>query len=103
MDRSNVITLIGSTKQQDSKGVWREILSEREVYCNVTSVTQAEFFEGARSGLNPAFRMTVFGPDYNEETMLRYNNKTYSIYRAYLSKNDMIELYVERKGGTNGK
>ena len=103
MDKSNVITLIGSTKAQDENGIWRETLSERDVFCSVSSVTQSEFFEGGRNGLNPAFRMTMFAPDYANETMLKYNGNTYSIYRTYLSKDDTIELYVERKGGSNGK
>ena len=103
MDRSSVITLIGATKSQDANGIWRDTLTERDVYCNVSSVTQPEFFEGGRNCFNPVFRMTMFGPDYQNETMLKYQGNTYSIYRTYLSKNDTIELYVERKGGTNGK
>ena len=45
----------------------------------------------------------MFAWDYQGEPMLRYSGKTYSIYRTYVSKTDEIELYVERKGGTNGK
>ena len=103
MDRSNVIKLISSTKTQDENGVWRETLSRRQVFCNVSSVTASEFFEGGRNGLNPEFRMTIFAGDYQGETMLEFNGKTYAIYRTYLDRNDNLELYVERKGGTNGK
>lgn len=103
MDRSNVIKLISSTKTQDENGVWRETLSRRQVFCNVSSVTASEFFEGGRNGLNPEFRMTIFAGDYQGETMLEFNGKTYAIYRTYLDRNDNLELYVERKGGTNGR
>lgn len=103
MDRSNVIKLISSTKTQDENGVWRETLSRRQVFCDVSSVTASEFFEGGRNGLNPEFRMTVFAGDYQGETMLEFNGKTYAIYRTYLARNDNLELYVERKGGTNGR
>lgn len=103
MDRSNVIYLIGASKEQDQYGVWRETLTKRQVFCNVSSVSAAEFFDAGRNGLNPAYRMTVFFGDYQGETMLEYNSATYSIYRTYQRTTDELELYVERKGGSNGK
>ena len=103
MDRSNVITLLSATKTQDQFGVWRETLTERDVFCQVDSVTASEFFNGGRNGLNPEYRMTMFFGDYAGETMLRYNGITYAVYRTYQRRDDVIELYVERKGGTNGR
>ena len=102
MDRSDVITLISITQAQDDYGVWRETEQGRDVYCQVDSVTRAEFFEGGRSGLNPEFKFTVFYADYQGEKTLVYNGKAYSIYRTYMGRNDYLELYAERKGGTNG-
>lgn len=103
MDRSEVITLLSATKTQDAYGVWRETETGRDVFCQVDSVTRAEFFDGSRSGLNPEFRMTMFFGDYNDERTLIYKDKAYAVYRTYIGRNDTIELYVERKGGTNGK
>lgn len=103
MDRSDVCTLLSVTREQDEYGVWRETITEREVFCSVDSVTRAEFFEGGRNGLNPQFRITMFFGDYDGETMLIYNGSTYSVYRTFYGKNDTLELYVERKGGSNGK
>lgn len=102
MDRSNVITLVSYTKTQDEYGVWRQTPKRRMVYCQVDSVTQTEFFEGGRNGLNPEYRFTCFAYDYEGEEVLEYNSKTYGIYRTYMGRNDQIELYAERKGGTNG-
>lgn len=103
MDRSNVIKLISSTKSQDDYGVWRETLSERIVYCDVQSVTRSEFFDGGRNGLNPEYKITMFFGDYEGETLVEYEGNTYAVYRTYKQRNDTLELYVERKGGTNGK
>ena len=103
MDRSDVIKLLSVAKTQDDFGVWRETITEREVFCQVDSVSAAEFFEGGRNGLNPSFRMTLFFGDYAGESMLIYNGATYAIYRTYQRRDDIMELYVERKGGTNGK
>ena len=103
MDRSDIITLLAETKTQNAYGVWVTTLSNRDVFCQVDSVTRAEFFEGGRNGLNPEYRMTMFAGDYQGERLLIYNQSTYSVYRTYQGRNDTIELYVERKGGSNGK
>lgn len=102
MDRSDVIKLIGTTKAQDNRGVWRETPTSREVMCQVDSVTQSEFFEAGRNGLNPEFRFTLFFGDYSGESIVEYKGQTYSVYRTYCRRKDKVELYVERKGGTNG-
>lgn len=102
MDRSTPIKLLATQKSQNDYGVWEETQTSRDVFCQVESVTRAEFFEGGRNGLNPEFRMSMFSGDYNGERLLMYNGNTYSIYRTFIAKNDIIELYVERKGGTNG-
>ena len=103
MDRSDVITLVSVTQTQDAYGVWRETQVKRDVFCQVDSVTRSEFFEGGRNGLNPEFRMTMFFGDYNGERDVIYKGKAYSVYRTFHGRTDTLELYVERKGGTNGK
>ena len=50
MDRSEVITLLATTKAQNEYGVWVETPTRRDVFCQVDSVTRAEFFEGGRNG-----------------------------------------------------
>lgn len=103
MDRSDVIYLLKSVRAQNEYGVWVESQESREVFCQVGSVTRAEFFEGGRNGLNPEFRMTMFYADYEGERDVMYHGKAYSVYRTYHGRNDEIELYVQRKGGSNGK
>lgn len=103
MDRSEVIYLLAPTMEKDEYGVIKPTYSEKRVFCQVDSVTRAEFFEGGRSGFNPDYKFTVFFGDYNGEPLVRYNGNTYSIYRTYHARTDILELYVERKGGSNGK
>ena len=104
MDRSDVCTLLKYSKTINQNGVHVETLtSQREVFCHVDSVTRSEFFEGGRSGLNPEYRISLFFGDYEGETVIEYHGLPYSVYRTYYAKNDIIELYVERKGGTNAR
>ena len=125
MDRSQVINLITLTPEQDENGVyqnteaalWKDergyiIRDEqhaditfsqncRQVFCQVDSVSREEFFEAGRNGLNPEYRFTMFAPDYQGEEVVEYNGLRYGIYRTYQPRTDIIELYVQRKGGTN--
>lgn len=98
-----MIKLIGFSREQDARGVWRSTTAPREVFAQVNSVTQREFFEGGRNGLNPELMFTMFYADYHNEPIVEYNGNQYAVYRTYLKRNDVLELYVERKGGTNGK
>lgn len=99
MDRSSVAYLIAETYQKDAFGVMQPTETRKKIYCNVASVTRAEFFEGGRSGLNPEYRLTMFSGDYSNEKVLEYNGAKYTVYRSYIGLNDTIELYVERRGG----
>lgn len=103
MDRSDVIKLISVTRTQDKYGQFVDTETSRQVYCQVGSITQSEFYEGGRNGLNPEYRFTVFFADYEDETIIEYKGKRYAVYRTYLARNDRLELYAERKGGTNGQ
>lgn len=102
MDRSEVLTLIGTTRTQDEYGIWRETPTARNVFCQVNSITRSEFFDAGRNGLNPEFMFSMFAGDYEGERACEYRGQKYSIYRTYLGRNDVIELYAERKGGSNG-
>ena len=101
MDKSDVITLIQTNKRKDEYGRWIAYTTSRDVLCQVDSISQNEFFEAGRNGLNPEFRFTMFQYDYQDEVLVEYKGDQYSVYRTYIRRDDNIELYVERKGGTN--
>lgn len=105
MARSDVLRLIALTPAGvDENGIPRETETDRQVYCRVASVSQTEFFGGGRNGLNPEFKFTLFEGDYQEETLVEYRGRRYAVYRVYhVFDRDEVELYAERKGGTNGK
>ena len=102
MDRSEVITLLGETQTQNEFGVWVPERTSRDVFCQVNSITRSEFFDAGRNGLNPEFMFSMFAGDYEGERVCEYRGQKYSIYRTYIARNDVIELYAERKGGSNG-
>lgn len=98
-----MIDLINQKMVKDDYGVWQPEETKRQVFAKVRSVSASEFFDGGRNGLNPEYQFTMFGPDYQGERVVEYNGERFAVYRTYKARNDQIELYVERKGGTNGK
>lgn len=99
MDRSVDFYLLTPTHSQDNIGQWVETVEKRQVFGQVSSVTASEFFAGGQNGLKPDLRVTMFGPDYQDEENLELEGKIYSIYRTYRGKNDTLELYIEKRSG----
>lgn len=98
----DVLIFIQQTMTQDAYGVMRPKESQRQVFCKIESITRAEFFEGGRNGLNPEQKFTVFAADYEGEPIVSYNAARYAVYRTYhIPGTDYLEIYTERKGGTN--
>lgn len=99
MDRSNIIYLVSYNQTQNALGVWVKNTTKKKVFCGITSVSQAEWYEGSRNGLNPQLRITVFRYDYDGQEAVEYNGKLYAIYRTYVGRNETIDLYVEERKG----
>lgn len=99
----DVLSLVTATTQKDIYGVSKPSYTKRQVFCRVLDVTRAEFFAAGRNGLNPQYKFMMFAGDYDGEQTCEYNGHTYAIYRTFhVPGTDIMELYVERKGGTNG-
>ncbi len=99
----DTIFLLATTYEKNKYGQDIPTNTKREVFCDRQSVSRNEFFNAGRNGLNPQYVFTVFKGEYQGEMTCEYNGLTYSIYRTYETDDDYIELYVERKGGTNGE
>jgi SPP1 family predicted phage head-tail adaptor len=102
MDRSEVITLVNETQVKNDFGVYEPVSETRDVFCQVRSITRSEFFDAGRNGLNPEFEFDVFFGDYEGERTVIYKGQQYAVYRTYQARTDVLELYVQREGGTNG-
>lgn len=99
MDRTVTINLISYTTTYDAILQPVKTPTKRKVYAQYRSITRAEWFDAGRNGLKPdmCFAMQKF--DYNGEDTLEYDGKLYGIYRTFLARGDVIELYCEKKGG----
>jgi len=96
------IFLLSTTYQKNEYGVSKPVNVKKETFCEVKSISRSEFYQAGTQGLKPSYVFLVFKGDYSGETVIEYNGATYSVYRTYATDNDYLELYVERKVGTNG-
>jgi hypothetical protein len=99
MDRSDIITLIRKTYEIDAIGQHVCTEEREEVFCEVRSVGQREWFEAGRNGLKAELQVNMFGFDYHGEEICEFDGVRYGIYRTYRRDKDSIELYLERKAG----
>ena len=96
--RSNVCNLIKESYQRNDYGVMEVTTSSRQVFCDITSVSASEWFEGGRNGLNPEKRVKMFRFDYEDEKIVEIEDNLFTVYRTY-EDGDEIELYLERRKG----
>lgn len=101
MDRSEIITLVKETQVRNDFGVYEPVTETRNVFCQVRSITRSEFFDAGRNGLNPEYEFDVFSGDYEGERTVVFRGQKYAVYRTYHGRTDVLELYVQREGGTN--
>lgn len=99
MDRSAVIKLITISYSVDSIG--QRVPTEESVsrFCQLSSVSQSEWFEAGRNGLKAEYRAVLYADEYHGEQIAEINGIHYGVYRTYRTKSDTIELYLERKAG----
>jgi SPP1 family predicted phage head-tail adaptor len=96
---NKTVELMSATVTQDSIGQQVKVYTYLKIYAKQKSVPQSEFFSAGQTEIKPSTVFIIRTGEYNGETMLRYNNVHYSIYRIYDTKNEMTELYCEvRKG-----
>lgn len=99
LNRSDTASLITLSYTQSDYGVYTSSESSLSVYVDVTSVNSKEWYEGARNGLNPQYRFTMFSFDYDGQKIIEYNGTRYTVYRTFLKSKDEIELYTELNKG----
>lgn len=98
MDKSDVIYLITQVQTKDSYGIFVTSETKRRVFCSADSVSQSEFFKAGLNGLKAQRKFTLFRFDYNDEDVIEFKNKRFTVYRTY-EIDDEIELYTELRKG----
>lgn len=71
-----------------------------DICADKLSVRQSEFYQAAVVGLRPEIVFVIRTIEYNQETLLEYGGKEYTIIRPYEKDSDFTELVCQ--GIVNG-
>jgi len=99
MNLAEKIALITTEYGQDDLGEWTETQTKTEVFAMVNSVTMSEFYQAGLQGFKPDYRFSVWVTEYDDQELVEYKGKVYSVYRTYRRDDGRIELYVNEKKG----
>lgn len=96
MIRASTVTLISALP--DAHGVYdAPYLTDREVACDVQSVTRNEAYAALNHGLHPECVLVLSNyAEYQGETTCCFENYLYKILRTYIRPDQSIELVIER-------
>lgn len=96
-----VCYLISTTVSDDNIGNQLKTPVERLVYCAELPVNSSEFYNAGQTGIKPEHLLVIDLEEYDGETALKYEDKTYSIYRTYPRGGGLLELYCNKKVGVS--
>ena len=97
---NEIIELVNKQYLVDNLGQQIPLTTSREVFASRKSVKQNESLMCGQIGFKADYMFVIRSEEYNDEKQVKYNGKTYDIYRTYLTFGDFLELYVGEKIGT---
>jgi len=86
------IKLISIAYGTNDYGDSTETETKKTIYADVKGVRQSEFYQAHATGLKPEKTFEIRAIEYNDESRLEYNSKSYSIIRTYEKDGEMLEL-----------
>lgn len=96
----DIIYLIPVTEGENDIGDPLEIDGEPiEVFANQKSIRQSEFYQAAATPLRPEIMFEIRSEEYNDESKLTYEGKTYDIIRTYSKNGEILELICTGQAG----
>lgn len=90
---NNVVTLICGKTVKDAEGYpTLSIISESEVFADVSSVKRQQKDSAYRRGYDATLTVKVQKVEYRDEQFLRFESKCFEIKESYSLNEDAIEL-----------
>lgn len=88
-------------RDEDDNLTYEEI--KRKILCSESSVSRADFYSAAQTGLEVNKVVQVNPIEYDDETRAEYRGKTYDIIRTYgpidVNGFEMLEIYLGSRLG----
>lgn len=89
---NEIIKLITIKEDTNEVGDLVKVRTEREVFSDIKSIGQSEFYQAQAVGLKPEIKFVLADYyDYSNEKIIDYNGIDYRVIRTYRNNNE-IEL-----------
>mgnify|MGYP000048142487 FL=1 len=95
---NDVAYLVNEVLTEDDIGNSVSETSETAVFCEISSVSQSEFYKAAAIGYKPQCRLKMWQDEYGGQSLVRIGSVYYSVIRNFTA-NGMTELYLEGRVG----
>lgn len=95
----NVCNLLSITTTQDELGQFVKTEKSYMVFCSKMSITRAEFNSAGSLGHKPDIMLIVDSDSYENEKLVEFEGKKYSIYKNFQRNDSFTEIYCEVKSG----
>lgn len=87
---NSVISLITETETEDEYGDLHTVKTQREVFAELMSIGQSEFYQAQTNGMKPEIKFKIADYlDYNNEEIISYEDINYKILRTYRKGNEL--------------
>ena len=81
---NDIMTLIATTTSEDEYGDPVVTQTRREVFCDVASIGQKEFYQAQAVGLQPEIKFILADHlDYEGEQLVEYDGQLLRVLRTY--------------------
>ena len=91
---NEVINLRSYNETTNEYGITNRTVNDREVFAELHSIGQSEFYQAQANGLKPTLKFVLADYlDYQDEKEVVYDGKIYSVLRTYRDHNK-IEITV---------
>ena len=92
MRKDKVVYLLNIDYSENEIGDTLKTLIKRQIFAEKKSVRQSEFYQAAATGLKPELTFVIWEKEYNEESMLEFEGREYTIIRMFQKDDKDIEL-----------
>ena len=90
----DIAYLIDTVESVDAYGDITVIEVPKEIYCNICSISQKEFYQAQSVGFQPEIKIEMMSIDFNSEKFVEVSGKRYRILRSYERQDEVVELVL---------
>lgn len=84
---------MNETDGTDEYGDIIKDISQREIFAEIMSIGQTEFYQAHEVGKKPEIKVKIADYlDYAEETKIIYDSKIYKVLRTYRTRSNELEI-----------